>query len=96
MTAAILASALGFIDGTIIAAADSDIMQFSRDTYSYCWPRDGALVAHMMDIAGYPEVPRRFYHFCSQIIVPKGYFLHKYNPDGSPASSWRTSSRRRA
>jgi len=75
-------------DGAILAANDSDIMQFSRDTYSYLWPRDGALVAHAMDIAGYPEISRRFYHFCSRIIVPKGYFLHKYNADGSPASSW--------
>ncbi len=27
--------------GAILAANDSDIMQFSRDTYSYMWPRDG-------------------------------------------------------
>ncbi len=74
--------------GAIIAANDSDIMQFSRDTYSYLWPRDGALVAHGLDLAGYPEVTRRFYHFCSQIIEAGGYFHHKYNPDGSVASSW--------
>jgi len=74
--------------GSIIAANDSDIMQFSRDTYSYMWPRDGALVAHAMDSAGYPEVSRRFYYLCSQLLGEDGYFLHKYNPDGSPASSW--------
>ena len=28
--------------GGILAANDSDIMQFARDTYSYVWPRDGA------------------------------------------------------
>src|ERR1043165_481171 len=32
-------------NGAVCAANDSDIMQFSRDTYSYVWPRDGALVA---------------------------------------------------
>ena len=74
--------------GAIIAANDSDIMQFSRDTYSYMWPRDGALVAHALDLAGYPEVTRRFYFLSSQLISEGGYFLHKYNPDGSPASSW--------
>jgi len=74
--------------GAIIAANDSDIMQFSRDTYSYLWPRDGALVAHALDLAGYPEVTRRFYYFCSQIISEQGYMHHKYNPDGSVASSW--------
>ena len=28
--------------GAIIAANDSDILQFNRDHYSYLWPRDGA------------------------------------------------------
>lgn len=74
--------------GAIIAANDTDIMQFSRDTYSYMWPRDGALVAAALDDAGFPDVARQFYKFCAQIIDENGYFLHKYNPDGSPASSW--------
>ncbi|MHB1158672.1 MAG: glycoside hydrolase family 15 protein [Phycisphaerales bacterium] len=74
--------------GAIIAANDSDIMQFSRDTYSYMWPRDGALVAYGLDLAGYGDITRRFFYLCSQILTEGGYFLHKYNPDGSPASSW--------
>ena len=74
--------------GAIIAANDSDVMQFSRDTYSYLWPRDGALVAASLDAAGFPDVARSFYSFCSQIISEQGFFLHKYNPDGSAGSSW--------
>ncbi len=74
--------------GAIIAANDSDIMQFGADTYSYLWPRDGALVAAAMDSAGFPNVGRSFYTLCSKLITDEGYFLHKYNPDGSPASSW--------
>lgn len=74
--------------GAILAANDSDIMQFSRDTYSYVWPRDGALVADALDLAGFPDVARSFYTFCQHAITPEGYFFHKYNPDGSPASSW--------
>jgi oligosaccharide amylase len=74
--------------GAIIAANDSDIMQFSRDTYSYVWPRDGALVADSLDLAGFPDIARWFYNFCSKTITEDGYFYHKYNPDGSPASSW--------
>ena len=31
--------------GAIIAGNDSDVLRFNRDTYSYLWPRDGALVA---------------------------------------------------
>ncbi len=74
--------------GAIIAANDTDIMQFARDTYSYVWPRDGALVADSLDLAGFPDIARWFYSFCSKVIHPDGYFYHKYNPDGSPASSW--------
>ncbi len=74
--------------GAIIAANDSDIMQFSRDTYSYMWPRDGALVADALDLAGFPDVARSFYKFCANVITDAGFFHHKYNPDGSPASSW--------
>jgi len=74
--------------GAIIAANDSDIMQFSRDTYSYLWPRDGAFVADAMDIAGFPSLSRRFFQFCAEALHERGMFLHKYNPDGSPASSW--------
>ena len=75
-------------NGAIIAANDSDIMQYARDTYSYLWPRDGALVAAALDDAGFPSVTRAFYALCSKIIHDDGYFLHKYNPDGSVASSW--------
>ncbi|MCE9590792.1 MAG: glycoside hydrolase family 15 protein [Planctomycetes bacterium] len=76
------------VTGAIIAANDSDIMQFSRDTYSYLWPRDGAMVAAALDSAGFPDVARSFYSLCSRIIHEQGFLLHKYNPDGSPASSW--------
>ena len=71
--------------GAIIAANDSDIMQFTRDTYSYMWPRDGAW-SRTLDLAGFPDVARWFYTFCQQVITEEGYFYHKYNPDGSPAS----------
>lgn len=74
--------------GAIIAANDSDIATQARDTYSYLWPRDGALVAHALDVAGYPQITRRFFRLCAELITPQGYFLHKYNPDGSLASSW--------
>src|SRR5437016_131673 len=74
--------------GAIIAANDSDVLRFNRDTYSYLWPRDGALVADALDLAGYGEVTRRFFELCSNLITREGYLLHKYNPDGSLGSSW--------
>ena len=75
-------------DGAIIAANDFDSVHFGRDTYSYMWPRDGALVASTLSDAGYSEVTRRFFRFCHRVITDEGYLLHKYNPDGSLASSW--------
>ncbi|NLG07185.1 glycoside hydrolase family 15 protein [Candidatus Peribacteria bacterium] len=74
--------------GGIVAAADSDIMAFNRDTYTYVWPRDGALVCMALDEAGYLEVTRRFFEFCADVQSPDGYLLHKYNPDKSLGSSW--------
>ena len=74
--------------GAIIAANDSDVTQFNRDTYSYLWPRDGALVAHALDLCGYPDISLRFFQFCADVLTQDGYLLHKYNPDRSLASSW--------
>jgi len=74
--------------GAIIAANDSDIASDVRDTYSYMWPRDGAMVAYAFDLAGFLEISRPFYPFCQQVLTKEGYLLHKYNPDGTLASSW--------
>ncbi len=34
------------------------------------------------------ELSRRFFDCCGRVISERGYFLHKYNPDGSLGSSW--------
>ncbi len=41
-----------------------------------------------MILAGHSELSRRFFRFCSGLIEPEGFFLHKYNPTGTLASSW--------
>lgn len=74
--------------GAILAANDSDILQYNRDHYSYTWPRDGALIAHAMGQAGYDGAVTSFYEFCSRVLSKDGYLLHKFNPDGSLGSSW--------
>ena len=85
--------------GAIIAANDSDIRQYAKDTYSYMWPRDGALVSYALMKAGYTTTCRKFFDFCANVITPynfcasvmveDGFLLHKYNPDGSFGSSWQ-------
>ncbi|MEP6787037.1 MAG: glycoside hydrolase family 15 protein [Acidobacteriota bacterium] len=74
--------------GAILAANDSDVTERATDHYSYLWTRDGAFVANALDIAGYPEITWRFFDLCGRIAHPKGYFLQKYNPDGTVASGW--------
>ncbi len=74
--------------GAIIAANDTDISSIVRDTYSYMWPRDGALVANALIRAGYLDLSRAFFQFCADSLTREGYLLHKYNPDGTLASSW--------
>jgi oligosaccharide amylase len=74
--------------GAIIAANDSDVTLRATDHYSYLWPRDGALVAYALDLAGYSNLTRSFFALCARIISAEGYFLQKYNADGSVASSW--------
>lgn len=77
--------------GAILAANDSDVTLRATDHYSYLWPRDGALVAYALDLAGHANLPRAFFNLCGRIISPEGYFLQKYNPDGSVASGWHAS-----
>ncbi len=74
--------------GGIVAATDSDVIQFNRDTYAYVWPRDGAMVAHALDLTGYPILSKGFFEFMAKLLERAGYWLHKYNPDGTLASSW--------
>jgi oligosaccharide amylase len=77
--------------GAIVASTDSDIIQYSRDTYAYCWPRDGAVVSIALNRAGHGEVARRFFTYCQKVFWPfDGYFLHKFTPAGSVASTWHS------
>jgi glucoamylase len=83
-------------NGAIVAANDSDIVAFGRDHYSYVWPRDAALVADTLDLAGYHELPRRFYVFLRRLLGQanyafNGYLLHRYTPSGRVAASWHPS-----
>jgi GH15 family glucan-1,4-alpha-glucosidase len=74
--------------GAIIAANDSDIVRFGRDTYSYMWGRDGAFVSAALAKAGYSHVCMKFFDFCARVLSEEGYLYQHYNPDGSLASNW--------
>ena len=74
--------------GAVIASNDSDVVAYGQDTYSYMWPRDGALVTYALVLSGYRTTIHHFFEFCARVITGDGYFMHKYNPNGSLASSW--------
>lgn len=74
--------------GGVIASSDTDMLHHGRDTYSYVWPRDAAIIAHAFDVAGYRDVSRRFFEFVADLLEPSGYLMHKYRTDGVLGSSW--------
>ncbi len=74
--------------GAIIAANDSDIVRFGKDTYSYMWGRDGAFVAAALAKAGQSHLCMKYFNFCARILSDEGYLFQHYNPDGSLASNW--------
>ena len=74
--------------GAVIASTDSSMLNYSRDNYAYCWPRDGAYVVWPLIRMGYTEEPYRFFEFCRRGMHPAGYLMHKYRADGGLGSSW--------
>jgi GH15 family glucan-1,4-alpha-glucosidase len=75
--------------GAIVAANDSDIMKDNRCTYSYVWPRDGAMTATLLDRIGSADLVRPYHHFAlGRLSEHFPFFLHKYNIDGTFGSTW--------
>lgn len=74
--------------GAIVASGDSSILQSGRDTYTYCWPRDGAFIVLAYIRAGHMASSANFHQFVNEVLTDDGYLLHKYRPDHSLGSSW--------
>ena len=77
--------------GGIIASSDYDLIRYAQDTYNYVWGRDGALVSDSLDQGGHSHLAEKFFSFICPLIQPGGYLGHKYNPDGTPGSTWHAS-----
>jgi len=74
--------------GAIIASADSAMIEYGKDDYSYMWPRDAAFIVVTLCKAGYPEVVKPFFNFCKDVLHPDGYLHHRYCSDQSLGSTW--------
>lgn len=74
--------------GAVMASTDSAMLNYWRDAYAYCWPRDGAYVLWPLIRLGYTEEPLKFFEFCRRVLHPSGYLMHKFRADGALGSSW--------
>ena len=74
--------------GGVIASADSSLLNYGRDAYAYCWPRDAVYVLWPLLRLGYTDEILRFFDFARRGMHPHGYLAHKYRADGAIGSSW--------
>lgn len=74
--------------GAVMASTDTSMLNYWRDAYAYCWPRDGAYVLWPLIRMGYKDEPYRFFEFCRRALNPGGFLMHKYRADGAIGSSW--------
>lgn len=76
--------------GSIIASADSEMIEYGKDDYSYMWPRDAAFIVSTLDKAGFTTVTKPFFKFCQDVLHPDGYLHHRFRSDKSLGSTWHS------
>ncbi|MGH7196475.1 MAG: glycoside hydrolase family 15 protein [Candidatus Saccharimonadales bacterium] len=74
--------------GAVIASTDTTMLNYWRDAYGYCWPRDAAYALWPLLRLGYKTELKKFFAFCRDGLQPDGFLMHKYQADGAPGSSW--------
>jgi len=74
--------------GSILASGDSEMLNYARDNYSYCWPRDAAYVLWPLIRMGYQDEPQAFFEFARDVLTEEGALMHKFQPDRAVGSTW--------
>ena len=74
--------------GGVVASTDTTMLNYWRDAYAYCWPRDGGFSLMPLLRMGYKTELKNFFDFCRRGLHPEGFLYHKYQPDGAIGSSW--------
>lgn len=77
--------------GSVIASADSSMIEYGKDDYAYMWPRDAAFIVSTLCKAGYSDATKPFFLFCKDVLHPDGYLHHRYRSDQSLGSTWHAS-----
>lgn len=74
--------------GAVMASMDTTMLNYSRDSYVYCWPRDAVYVLWPLMRLGFTTELINFFAFCRRVKNHEGYLEHKYQADGALGSSW--------
>ena len=74
--------------GALLAAPPVDARYQGSGGYGYCWPRDGAFIAHALDVAGERGASRAFYEWMLPLQPENGIWEQRYFADGRVAPSW--------
>ena len=74
--------------GGVVASTDTTMLNYWRDAYAYCWPRDGGFALVPLLRLGYKTELKNFFDFCRRGLHPDGFLLQKYQPDGAIGTTW--------
>ena len=74
--------------GAVLASLDTTMLNYAKDSYSYCWPRDAAYALWPLLRLGYTDELLNFFSFARRTLQADGYLYHKYQADGALGSSW--------
>lgn len=75
-------------NGAVMASTDTTMLNYRRDSYAYCWPRDATYAMWPLLRLGYKSEIKNFFTFCRDVLSPDGYLLQKFRPDGAVGSTW--------
>lgn len=74
--------------GALIAGPPVDERYQGSGGYAYCWPRDGAFLAHALDVVGERGASRAFFEWILELQPATGTWHQRYFADGLLAPSW--------
>ncbi|HUC86707.1 MAG TPA: glycoside hydrolase family 15 protein [Candidatus Saccharimonadales bacterium] len=74
--------------GAVIASSDTDMLNYARDAYAYCWPRDAFFALWPLLRMGHTAEAKAFFEFCTRGLQHGGFLMHKYQADAAAGSSW--------
>lgn len=74
--------------GGVVASTDTNMLNYWRDAYTYCWPRDAGFALLPLLRLGYKTELKNFFDFCRRGLHPDGFLHQKYQPDGAIGTTW--------